>query len=396
MKIVLPFAKVWFWMLMMVPTGCSVPPPLDDGEGPDSAATVGVGPSAGPPDAGPREEGPRPSPPAGLRAARLVAARREGGLAVVDAASGAVVATAPATSGRGRDGAVDPWARPSVAFGGEDDADGGELATLPLDRAGIGAPRHLTWVDGDARIVATPFGVVVFEAGYGARWRLLPHDGAPGPSVTAPAPLSIAIPAGPSGVSLRALVPADGGGLALATAAVGPAGLGTPTLEAIDGLAAEGAAPRWVETPAMGGSLLVDVVRGEILVHRVSADGKAGPARRLEGSLASPRSRLEHAAAIEGGRRLALLLSKPSRVVVVVLGDGLATGAAIAHDLPGNVRIEPRFFSRELVVLGRRIFVATTEGVVALDVGADPGDPPLDPAPGFPIEGLCGPLALMR
>lgn len=338
------------------------------------------------------------APPTARLSGRLVAWARNGDLALADPATGDVLASAPAAEGGGlRDVAFDRWASRLVIFDGEDDGDGGEIATLALGPRGLGRREHLAWIDGDARVFGTPFGVAVFEESYGSRWRLLgdvPSAGHP-----APLPLSLAADSSAGAFRLRALVAPEGAvpsALALARSDVGPFGLEPPVLEALAGSSpSTSLGARLVEAPALSASFVVELVEGGIRVRPVVVEPGSAVSNALPLSVASPDSRLEQAVPLDGGRMLALLLSRPARLVLLTLGEGGVARAAVVSDLPGEGRLEPRFFSRELEVLGSRLFCATTAGVVALDASQLDGRPVLTIAREFRGEDLVGPLGVL-
>lgn len=385
-------ARLRLWMLVMVGfvSACSGADSSNAERETVGAARVSSVPGLAVP--------PSDVPPKARLSGRLVAWARNGDLALADPVTGDVLASAPAAAGTGlRDVAFDRWASQLVIVDGEDDGDGGEIATLALGPRGLGPREHLAWIDGDARVFGTPFGVAVFEESYGSRWRLLgdvPSAGHP-----APLPLSIAGESGSSAFRLRALVAPEGAvpsSLALASSDVGPLGLEPPVLEALAGASPSNSlGARLVDAPALGASFVVELVEGEILVRPVVVEPGPAVSNALPLSVASSDSRLEQAVTLGGGRMLALLLSRPARLVLITLGEGGVARAAVVSDLPGEGRLEPRFFSRELEVLGSRLFCSTTAGVVALDASQLDGRPLLTIAHEFRGEDFVGPLGVL-
>jgi hypothetical protein len=392
---------VLFTAALALVAGCAVEPA--PGEDTPAPATAARPPSA--PEPPPKTAAPTwPAPPAAPRPLLAAAFTRDGDVAELDAATGAVVARSPgAHAGGVRDLVADPWHHRLLAFEADEDGDGGEITTISVGPGGLGAREHRAWVDGDARLAASPFGIVVFEDGYGARWRLLADGDAPSLGRPAPDPLSLAVGDAPEGFGLRALVVRDGlsgGELALASARLSAEGLEPPALAGL-GVAAEPAptATRLVDAPALGLAILAEVARGRLWLRPI-VDGVARPAVLVRGALParSLAARVEHAVALDGGRFVALLVSSPSRVIAVALGAGGAPTGVSAFDLPGDVRVEGRFFSRDLLRVGaRRLLAATSRGVVALDLSERDGLPRLEEDDAFRGETLAGPLvAVLR
>lgn len=387
-------ARLRLWILVAVAfvSACSSKSLVHAERETVGAARVSSVPGSAPP--------PSALPPTARLSGRLIAWARNGDVALVDPATGGVLASAPAAGATGlRDVAFDRWASRLVIFVGEDDGDGGEIATLTLGERGLGPREHMAWIDGDARVFATPFGVAVFEESYGARWRLLGDGDVPSAGHPAPLPLSIASESGSSAFSLRALVAPEGAvpsALALATSHVGPLGLERPVLETLAGASPPTSlGSRLVDAPVLSASFVVELAEGEVLVRPAIVRPGSAASNALRLSFASPDSRLEQAVALDGGRMLALLLSGPARLILLTLGKGGIPRAAAVSDLPGEVRLEPRFFSRELEVLGSRLFCATTAGVVALDASQLDGQPVLTVAREFRGDGLVGPLGVL-
>ena len=334
-----------------------------------------------------------PASPAGRPPPDLVAWTAGGELAVVDGLTGAVRRRLATTGGVERDVAFDPWQERVLAFEGDDDG-GGEIVAHPLvpgrDGPRPGGRAHLAWVDGRARLLPSPFGVVVFEEGYGERWQLL--GASPGPSVIAPPPASAWLSIDPSGVRVNAL--ARGPGLERLAARVDPTGLAPPSAATI--LAASASGPstaRLVPGPAPGVAVLVDVVGASLSVRLVASDS-TGPGALVP--LAARGMRIEAAVPLEGGEMVALLMSGPAEVMVIAVDPGGAVSAAAHAPLPGQVTAAPTFFSRDLAAHGSGgVLAATSAGVFSLRVLRGSGGVQLGIERGFDGSALRGPVTAL-
>ena len=300
----------------------------------------------------------------------------DGDVALFDAATGAVVASAAGAGASGeRDLAVDPWLSRLLVFEGDPEGTWGEIASYPLaDGAdydpSLGARKHEVWIDGVARVAASPFGAVVFEEGYGARWRLLRADGEPSPSALAPRPMSLATESLPGGgLRVSALTYGiEGDAPDIRVAEVGSMGVNAPvTVPVLVPPLSSPPAARWVVSA--GGGHVVDAANGEAMITTFAGSG--WPAWMPVG-VGPNATRIEQAEAFSGGNRLALLTSGDVDLVVLSVGAGGAPECAAALEIPGEAEKAPLFFARGLVPVGAaRVLVATTSGVFAVEVSAD-------------------------
>ncbi|UQA62047.1 hypothetical protein [Polyangium aurulentum] len=302
----------------------------------------------------------------------------EGDLAVFDAESGAVVSTAPGSGKSGRrDVAVDAAKRVWVL---EQEDEGGEIRGCPLAGSppALGACAHWAWVDGVAALWPAPGGMVVFEDGYGPRWKVLRDDGAPAKGVWSPRPASV----WGDGTTLHALTYGqDGAALERRSAAIGgaivPSGTapwGSPATEP----------PSARFTPLGDGGVLVDAQEGDVALRWVE-DDVVGAAMLL--GVGPGIARVEAAAGLEG----AVIALTTDRAVIAAVENGTSVGAA-SVPLPEGVRREDLFFSRDLLVTGpARALVATEAGVVAIRVKRTAGG--VTAFRDGQFAGLRGPLA---
>lgn len=380
---------------------------------------------------------------------RRVAGWTAGGkLCVFGSATGVVLAEGEG-AGRGgerapgvRDVAVDPWLSRIVTFergAGGVPGEPGEVASHALGGAGsrlsLGERRHEAWVEGGARLAASPFGVIVFEEGVGGgdvesagvgsgddggvgagsegveggdveggdvgsedgngpvpRWRLLPADGAGSVGVPGPPPASLGtalLPDGRLRISALAYGP-PGGAADMFVALVAPGGLGEPVAVPLPVSPVSSSSARWVESA--GGGQIVDVSGGDVVVSTFAGSGwpplvPAGVGPGIE--------RIEQAVSFASGTRLALLTSGAANVVVVTLGAGGAPQCSAALDLPGEPEKAGPFFTRGLAPVGPdRLMVATSSGVLAVTISGD-CPPVLAVDPGFDGGALRGPLEVL-
>jgi hypothetical protein len=352
----------------------------------EGARDRGPGPAlSGPVVAAPGPGGPRPD---------LVAWTAGGELVIADGVTGAVRQVTAEVGGIERDGALDPWGGRLLTFESDDDSGGGEIASHPLlpgpEGTVLGAREHLAWVDGRVRLLPSPFGVVVFEEGYGQRWKLL--GAAPGPSVIAPPPASAWIEIGPASATVHALA----GDVALEriTAQVGPAGLGPPSVEVLPAGSTPPPPARLVPAPALGDAVLVDVAGGELEVRRVDS-ASVGPAARVP--LGGPGARVEAALPIDGGEIVVLLMSSPSALTAIRLDPGGAVTSMAGVPLPGEVTQAAPFFSRDVARLGQdHVVAATSTGVYALRLTRDAGGVQLEMESAFDGSALRGPVLALE
>jgi hypothetical protein len=256
---------------------------------------------------------------------------------------------------------------------------------------------HEGWVDGDARLLASPLGVVVFEESYGERWKVLFSDEETTSSVPAPLPASAWIRGGETTFTIHALTYADPDLLYRRAADVKWDFIASPATSGLNvvGVSAPPTA-RMINAPARGDALLFDVIpngpMGDEVVVRAVMGPNAGPPSSIP--LGASGQRIEDAIAVDGGEVALMLISGDSRVLAV---ETDAAGAVIHADvlfLPGDVRQETRFFSHDLSALGaRRALAATSAGVFSIKVDRNASGVHLSFEPSFDGSFLRGPIA---
>jgi len=337
----------------------------------------------------------------------LVASTVDGHWAIVDAATGAVRSSVPAgPQAFLRDAVIDPWFGRLLAFEAYED-EWGEIVSYPLGLAmtSVEAPPPLGdrdvlgWLTGDARLLSSPHGPVLFEFWQGSRWRLMPSEGGFAASRVAAPPRSVWAWQDGGGLWLEALTygtPGQAAQLEVASGVVDGQGLSDVTAAPLPVSAAHtlDTSARMVPASWLGGAVLADVTGAGVSVWSlpwcaVDADCSpdAGWVIPIEGQ------RLEQIVALPELETVALLMSAPAQLVTV----RLPSSTAVSYDvlaLPGEVRVEARFFSRDMLAHGAaRLLVATEQGVIAADVTTASGDVHVALDPVFEGAGLRGPLA---
>lgn len=328
----------------------------------------------------------------------MAARTADGGVALVDLASGAVLAGAPggdpALDGPEGDVACDPYLSRVVVLDASAEDEWGEVASYALSPFGAGAPpslgprEHEVWVDGVARVAASPSGLLVFEDGAGGpRWKLV-SDSGPTPGLSAPRPASLVTGEGAGGLfGVAALTyGALSDSLEVRTATVDASGIHPDQIAPLS-LVPPGDWPSARAAWAGGDIHLLSAMGGDLAWSSLS--GGAPPWVALDPG--APIERLEHAVALPGGETLVALASGAADVVAVHLAGGVPACAA-AIDLPGEAAGSLHFFSRGLVAAGPgRALAATSAGVFAVSVsGACPLALGVDPS--FDGDALRGPL----
>jgi hypothetical protein len=329
---------------------------------------------------------------------RLLARTPSDHLALVDGHTGSLLADAQLGSGEGsRDVVFDPFALRALAFVGDGEEAFGELIGFDVGEGSFGPRKHDTWIDGDARIAVATAGTLVFVRAYGDQWRLLPRTGAFLASIPSPPPLSLQMDDGGfAALTLRA----EGENTFAKRVARFEGGSWTSDPPSEIDVAASSDPP--VARGVFGArGVLVEGSDAEVLV-RTFDDDQVGPAYAL-GVRGCPCA-IEHVASLPTSRawiegeaeapdeRFVVLVSGADRLVTFRLASSGAPHSVEEVALPGRVRVEPSFFSREIAVAEEPpvAFVATDAGVVAVDLVG----PPIVRA-AFVGNHLRGPLALV-
>jgi len=316
---------------------------------------------------------PSPQPPVLSRelVRDFVAFDTEGDLAVVDSATGEVLSSSKGEGLVPRDIVFDRWKRRVVTFESSSEDDGGEIATRSLaDVHTLGPRESIAPVDGDVRLLASPIGILVFEEGYGHRWRVIRNDGKFRPSIGVALPTSVLVDSSTN--SLLALVHDDRFSIARAR---------------LD-------APLEVDLKPIETSLS-DSAR---VLPRAIVD--VGPKLvRFDGSTQSlAKSDAPVVAALSlDGDSIAVILTEPASLHACALSpEGDLEGHDIAT-LEGRVDGRDRMFTRALVRVGRhRVVVATTAGLYAYDLVGERSTLRLRRDETFRRGSLRGPIAVLE
>ena len=382
--------------VLSTPAGCLDAPP------PPVLATTLADAAMAPPGSGlaSRPADPSRATPQLLSVPQAMTWTMQGDLAVVDGKTGAIRQLAPTSYlGSEVDLIFDPWTSEAVVFELDNDSQAGEISSYPALPGPKGfhlAPRvHRAWIDGEARLLAAPLGLVIFEASYGERWKVLFDDQHTTSSVSAPCPASAWVTAGAGQDFLvHGLSYSEAGPLFQHTTAVGSHTVTDPQAASL-GLLPAGDPPtaRMIPAPALGGSALFDILGGDLAVRLVDG-ASVGPAALVP--LGALGLRVEHVIAFDGGEVALLLLSGDSRVMAVeTSGDGIVKSVATLA-LPGLVREEKRFFSHDLEALGgHRALAATSSGVFSIHMTRSGAGVSLAIDPAFSGATLRGPIAAL-
>jgi hypothetical protein len=303
--------------------------------------------ASGPPDAPPRDDvmaGP----------AALFVGATDRGLALVDVASGRLVARA--AGGIVEDLVVDAPRRRVLAYEVDDLAQeaGGALVARDLELpTGLGAPRRLAFVDGRLRLGTARDGAVVFEDAYGPRWRFLSAAVA---SVGLSSPMPSAAWTTRGGAGVQALTHEAEGGWAIRTVDVRAAGLSPIDVAPLPALHHESARAVALDD---GRVVALDVDAQALVVRPAGC-----PPTRLAPTVQA----LAEARALPGGV-VAVLATGPSRLVVFVLDDGGSVHGFGTLPLDEPLRSDAGLLSRGLLALGTsRLIVATSRRALAVDL----------------------------
>lgn len=330
-------------------------------------------PAPSPPDPPAARPGASPRAPASL-----LAATADGGVARVDAATGAVLAATPPAGAPVRDLVWDPHAGAAAFVVGDDEETWSEWRLAPLDDGGT-EPWGIASTDGRARLEIAEGGWILLEHGAsGPGWRFLPRDGAPAARVGAPEPRS---PVTVDDARVCALAWVDDA-LSVRCAGLGEGGFTAAEEEAL----APSLGPRpTARLVSLEPPVAIDVVGGLLAVRDLAA-GSLAPA-----SGPAPLARVDDARRLSDGRVAVLATpdapgaveAQPARLALV---DPVARTVAWLA-LPQPAVLADTFYRRALVEVEGRLFVALDASVVAVDLDALALDP------GFDGAGLRGPIS---
>jgi hypothetical protein len=328
----------------------------------------------------------------------LAAWTSAGDLVVVDGHTGALRQTLTALQlGGRRDLAYDAVEGRLWAAETDVDAPDGEVASYAVTN-GAGGPQvggrvFAAATAGEARLLPTALGPVLFEdAGAGA-WRLLGAGAASG-AVSGPRPAAAWATTGAAGTSVHGLVYGPSSGeLDVAAATLGP-GVGVVFGAALGPDAGTlPACARVVPAPARGGALLLDVSGAFLTVRTLNGAAVGAPAHVPLGAVGL---RLEAAVALSGGAVVVALLSGATEVLALEIDAQLAITSMAKVALGGLTAPATPFFSHDLVVQGLdRVAAATSGGVFSMWVTTSPIGVHLAVDGAFAGSALRGPLAAL-
>lgn len=320
----------------------------------------------------------------------------DGTLVWFEGQSGRIVASAALVGGAGtrvHDVAYDPTRRRAVALqAAPGRLELGSIVAYPmrLGEPAFGAAHPVGQAWWSRGLWPVRSGVVVFERGPTPQWRLVDEAGSTRAREQRPPPLELWGRAGSARFDAAVRHPVRVGGsmswLEVAVAGQGFTSSAHASLEAPPSALPASArlAPHGDGVLAAweaAGELVLGVHGREGELRRTHAIDAASPpvvAMRLLASPRSPRA------------RYALLLAEPARLCVVQLGDRLQSAVV---ELRGAETVRHDPYGRVLVTQRGRAWVATTQGVVALDVLDGPEGLELVVDDSFRGGDLRGPLA---
>jgi hypothetical protein len=298
-----------------------------------------------------------------------------GQLALFDMASGTIVSQA-ASGGLGGDVDVawDPWGGRVLVVEGDAEGQWGEIASHAVSGEGAGAElgerHHEVWLDGVARVAASPLGAVLFEEGAAAMWKLIPAAGAPTPGLLWPRPISVEMALSASGdLAITGLTRGlEGNSLDVRTAIVAPGGVQAISIAPISVFpASDELSVRRVRSAV--GEHLAAALSGDVGLSTLGPAGFSAPEMLGTTGVEGIEDAISLPGAPGAGPALVLLTSGSADLVVARLGEGGAVECFAALDLPGKAARAPGFFARSLVAAGPdRVLVATSAGVAAVSI----------------------------
>lgn len=388
-------ARSWSRWRSLVFTALSVLAPACQAERPASTMSADLGELRGAPSA-------EPSLPPSPRSSSMIAeSSPDDEIVLADAATGARLDARPAP---GR--VVDLTSDHTRIYALAETDDGLLLHAWPWSEAGLGEPVELGGLDGDGRLLASPWGYVVFEHAMGQRWRLVGASG-PSPSRVCGRPQSLRVVRSAEAWQLEALVWNDTESeLELARATLGPEGLSACAHGALS-LQEELASVRLAWSEDAPTRWLFGLRGSQLVASRLDAEARAAATLvELPASSARLEAVVSLGASTAGLERYALLLGPEAKLAVVELDwsehEGhAALGAWAEISLPGRAFERDQYFGRDLLVADGAVLAATSEGAFAIElVEAEgslglvfrPGSEALAHARRGPMVRLDGPL----
>jgi hypothetical protein len=327
----------------------------------------------------------REGSPAGV----FVAAEPGGGLVAFESERGTVLGRSTSGDGAVVDLELDPWRLVLVAVVAPS-SDRAQIVEHPLSSPGrlrgaaaepvrFEPARSRAVVDAGARVVATRRGPLVF----GSTWRLLATAPQPPQTMSAPPPLSAWVGDERGSPRAHALVRRGAGELALVSAAIDDE-LG-PLEE--EGVVTAAMAARMAPA-ADGPGVVVAAVRAGALV--VGFETPRGRLEHVTGPALGVAQLLHLGRTHDGGERIAVLSTRPSRLTVADLHPDGARHVALEVSENG---CEPASLCRALAAVSRdEVLVAGDAGVVAVRIWEESGELRAGLDDDFDGSGLQGPL----
>lgn len=302
----------------------------------------------------------------------VVAFATEGDLVIFDPVTGDIKArSGPIHDSRPVDVAFDPWSSKLTVYHAYEDA-WGTVLSYPLREDGtLADPESLGDVGGDARLLATPHGTLLFHREDDEDWTLLDGSASAHNVVAEPSPMAAFLD--PKS-RVHGLTCKDEEGLSVRSVLVDEAGFGEVTTS----LLGRPCTSAWLYDDT-----LFEVDDGKLVVRSLS--DLALPVRSTFD--------IETSAIVAGASApglYVLLVNAPPRALLFTATE---TGVALTSSatLP-DVAWDTKLFTRNAIIAKQRVFAATMKGVMAFDITSEDGVPTLVPDNEFAGKHLRGPL----
>ena len=355
-------ARFWSRWRSLAFAALSLLAPACQAERPASTMSADLGELRGAPSA-------EPSPPPSPQSSSMIAeSSPDDEIVLADAATGARLDARPAP---GR--VVDLTSDDARIYALAETDDGLVLHAWPWSEAGLGNPIELGGLEGDGRLLASPWGYVVFEHAMGQRWRHVGASG-PAPSRVCGRPQSLAVVHGAEAWQLEALVWNDAEDrLELARATLGSEGLSECEHGAIS-LPEDLSSVRLAWSDDASTRLLFGLRGSQLVAAELDLEAHASSALvELPASSARLEAVVSLGASGAGLERYALLLGPEAKLAVVELGPSeheqpATLGAWAEISLPGRAFERDQYFGRDLLLADGAVLAATSEGVFAIEL----------------------------
>lgn len=302
----------------------------------------------------------------------VVAFSTPGDLVIFDPVTGEIKArSAPIHDSRPVDVVFDPWSQKLTAYHAYEDAWGTILSYPLLDDGSLADPQSLGDVGGDARLLATRFGALLFHREDDEDWTLLEGNASAHNVVAEPSPLAAFLD---HEGRVHGLTCKEDEGLSVRSVLVDEAGFGDVTTSLLG---------RPCSSAWLSDDTLFEVEDGKLVARPLS--DLALPTR----STFDVETSAIVAGASAPGLYLLLVNAPPRALLFAATEVGMIlTSSAPLPDVAGDTKL----FTRNAIIAKQRVFAATMKGVLAFDITSEGGVPTLVPDNQFEGKHLRGPL----